>query len=572
MRSDRASVLMRISVWFIGWITVCVCASALTAETKTWHVGPGGNDQNDGGAEKPFKTIQQGLDKAGTGDRVYVRAGMYRERVAFKKSGAPGQSVVLEGEAGAEVDGSTPWTPQWEKAADLGPDIWRAKIDFKPATLTADGKYLVALLEEKGGVNALAKGVRNEEGKTKADQLDSDFSGLKGGWVYIQKRGEILLRLYGGKDPTAMPVTAAPMEPVILFKDVDHCIAKGLILKNAHYGAYFTNTAGSVLDHCTVTACDHGAWLDKDARACKVNYCEITLNPVFDPQSPKSEFVWIAFKDFGYSDRRGVELRNSGAGHEVAYNFIHDHHDGIETKSDDPNPEFNRDADIHHNLIGEVLDDPLEPNSDEVNNRWHHNRSLKGGIGMRIKFPHKGPLYIYRNMLNGKFWCYKKSECETYVYHNTVLADYALRITDAELPHFYFMNNIFLCRGQYLFAVTPEKKRIVPKMPKEQFDYNLYSGDSEKLTAKSGFEVHGVYVDKVENSGVDLKTYQLTANSLAIDSGVDLSSHFAKPLPDCPAGYFKGKAPDLGAFEFGLDETKQNCGVDPKLTGASAKR
>jgi len=38
--------------------------------------------------------------------------------------------------------------------------------------------------------------------------------------------------------------------------------------------------------------------------------------------------------------------------------------------------------------------------------------------------------------------------------------------------------------------------------------------------------------------------------SPAIDAGLDLSKYFhGRPLPGCEPGYFKGKAPDAGAYE-----------------------
>ena len=60
-------------------------------------------------------------------------------------------------------------------------------------------------------------------------------------------------------------------------------------------------------------------------------------------------------------------------------------------------------------------------------------------------------------------------------------------------------------------------------------------------------EPHSVYAG---DAGPLSKEHRPLPGSPAIDAGRDLTSAFqGKPLPGCEAGGFKGKAPDLGAFE-----------------------
>ena len=53
-----------------------------------------------------YSTIQAGLNAAGPGDTVDVRAGTYNERVTFPRSGTAGKYITLRGEPGAVIDGT----------------------------------------------------------------------------------------------------------------------------------------------------------------------------------------------------------------------------------------------------------------------------------------------------------------------------------------------------------------------------------------------------------------------------------------------------------------------------------
>jgi hypothetical protein len=80
-------------------------ASAATYEVAQRH--PQADDAGDGTRERPWKTITRAAEKAGPGDTVVIRDGIYREHVIIKTSGteqapiqfvaAPGAHVLLTG-------------------------------------------------------------------------------------------------------------------------------------------------------------------------------------------------------------------------------------------------------------------------------------------------------------------------------------------------------------------------------------------------------------------------------------------------------------------------------------------
>ncbi|MBN8218182.1 MAG: carbohydrate binding domain-containing protein [Spirochaetes bacterium] len=87
----------------------------------TWHVATNGDDKADGTEAAPFRTVQRGAEAAQAGDTVFVHEGVYRERVAPPRGGAPGNPIRFEAEPGKNVilKGSELWAPEWQKEGAL---------------------------------------------------------------------------------------------------------------------------------------------------------------------------------------------------------------------------------------------------------------------------------------------------------------------------------------------------------------------------------------------------------------------------------------------------------------------
>jgi len=95
---------------------------------KVYVVAPGGDDGNPGTAAQPFRTISRAAAVAQPGEGVFVRAGVYRERVAPARGGTKDQPIVYLAEPGHRVflKGSEVWKPNWTPVA---PHIYAAKPD-----------------------------------------------------------------------------------------------------------------------------------------------------------------------------------------------------------------------------------------------------------------------------------------------------------------------------------------------------------------------------------------------------------------------------------------------------------
>lgn len=82
------------------------------------YVSPGGNDQNDGTKEKPFRTLKHASEEAAAGTTVLIRGGTYDETFEVKHSGTAekpitfknyeNEKVVISGKSAAHTDSETP--------------------------------------------------------------------------------------------------------------------------------------------------------------------------------------------------------------------------------------------------------------------------------------------------------------------------------------------------------------------------------------------------------------------------------------------------------------------------------
>jgi hypothetical protein len=95
----------------------------------TYYVAPDGRDDNPGTLSRPWATLQHAADTMAPGDTVYVRGGIYHQRVALTRSGTVEQPITY-----AAYPGETVWLDgqgvDWKYAFDLGnPGVSHIVID-----------------------------------------------------------------------------------------------------------------------------------------------------------------------------------------------------------------------------------------------------------------------------------------------------------------------------------------------------------------------------------------------------------------------------------------------------------
>ncbi|EEL61836.1 hypothetical protein bcere0025_54340 [Bacillus cereus F65185] len=61
-----------------------------------YYVSPTGNDLNPGTLDQPFATIQKAANVATEGSTIYIRGGVYKQKVRVTHSGASGASITFQ--------------------------------------------------------------------------------------------------------------------------------------------------------------------------------------------------------------------------------------------------------------------------------------------------------------------------------------------------------------------------------------------------------------------------------------------------------------------------------------------
>jgi hypothetical protein len=103
-------------------------------------VAPHGSDAGQGAADRPFRTIQRAAETMQPGDTCLVRAGVYRETIRPARSGEPDKPITFAAERGQAVvvSGADP-VEGWRLEKGR---IYRARADWAIEQLFADGRMM----------------------------------------------------------------------------------------------------------------------------------------------------------------------------------------------------------------------------------------------------------------------------------------------------------------------------------------------------------------------------------------------------------------------------------------------
>ena len=337
--------------------------------------------------------------------------------------------------------------------------------------------------------------------------------------------------------------------------DVQDVWFEGLTIRNADYALVGHNSARIVVRRCQMRDVEYGITCtnnDKDT----VQGWFISDNTIEGPST------WPRTK--GIENARAIQV--TGTGHDVCYNRIRGFADAINTFGSQRCEAI----DFHHNEISEMTDDGVELDYSVRNTRCFLNRFTNVFQGISVQPIHGGPVYIFRNAIYnvvGEPFKMHNSPSGALMLHNTSVKKGMPLVlySNAKVRNCVFRNNIFIgTTAGYAFESTAP-------MVDCDFDYDGFGGGPfekflkwntvryetfDDMKNKAPVEQHATLVDPAtafaggvkppadETRAVDriVNDLRLKAGTAALDAGTALPGFNDS---------FSGKAPDLGAYEFG---------------------
>ena len=564
MKSRTALLLMAAALA----ASLCARQGGGTAGRRTGSPARGEIVVSPGPAGSPV--IGPALEAASPGSVIRLRKGVYREIIAITKP------VSLIGDEGAVIDPSEPFGARWEPAPEFGHGVYKATVERAPAALFIDGKVFAE-------VKPYRKETANEgpwfwKRLLAGGTARTGFRYIRGLWLHRREDNAVYLHLEGDANPSAHAWTVTwTARPVISAHDTQDVLIRGVTVAHGFDGIAITDGCR----RCSVVRSTVGPWdkngvmvrngatgsLIEENDIFRGSYEDLTPVTVAEPGrllaiSRDWYEIWQLHKTAGGSDRVGISITLSGSGNRLHANRIHDVFDGIDLGEGEieslnyelTDLEHDRGAEIWENVIERTGDSGIEVGGPAKDVRIHHNVLRRTHGGLRYKLPRVGPVFIYRNVLvdgapNTIWYSMDDSPAEGYVYHNTVAGgDAALHYNGWKTRgigarNWHYLNNLMITSGGAFFS----RDRTIPV--NFTWDYNVITGDRRPYPDDPGKDAHSRYVEQVPlEPGFPPRP---VPGSAAIDAGLDLSTYFhGKPLPGCEPGYYKGKAPDAGAYEI----------------------
>lgn len=510
------------------------------------------------------QALAKAVERAGPGDTLLVKPGVYRERIRI------GKPLTLRGEPGASIVGAEPLQAEWSPAGEGMDGVFVAELPGRPYGLLADGKFVAEIRHDR----AQSEGAWHWRTLLAKGTPLSGFAQLRALWMYHPGEKKIYVRPEDGKAPGGAALSWLPSDrALVTVVDTRGVLVEGLAFAQGGKAVEVGEGASDVvLRRCRVESYeDTGILLGGGASRCLVEECSITRGALEEWQpslkDDKANYeIWRLHKEVGRYDRVGVSLFRAGRGNRVLRNHLDRVFDGVclgdyQTESlDKPltDPDHGRGTEIAGNVIENTRDSGIELGAGCIEVEVHGNLLRRTHGGLRFKAPRIGPVFVHHNrMLEGApfniWFSMDAAPAEGYVYHNTVVGGERAAVEyssfkkprDEATPRWHFVNNLALGQRRGFFALN----KGTPK-PDFTASHNLSTGGGAPWP-------DGGSNDQGSRYGVSIghdAEGRPALGSAAIDGGADLSAfREGKPLPGAGKDSVRGAAPDVGAFEAGVE-------------------
>ena len=303
-----------------------------TVFTRTYYVDqshPRASDNNDGGEERPFLTINKAAQVVQPGEKVIVKSGVYRELVQPRFGGdGPDKMISYEAAPGAEVivKGSRilklKWTESKREGALSSPKVWM--IPLPENYFESDNPFLIEnaskedidimpWASEWAGKfpYTLGRGLVFQDGKRLVQRATYEELAKSPGSFWVEKKNKTLhIHPYSGINPNKAVFEITTQQHIFkpAVADLGYIKVKGFIFEHAGNG--FPRTGVGAL----FTLGGHH-WIIEDNTVRQINSVGIEIGARTD-ESKTGGVVdrQRAEKSPGYMIVRNNELYECGTG------------------------------------------------------------------------------------------------------------------------------------------------------------------------------------------------------------------------------------------------------------------
>jgi hypothetical protein len=344
----------------------------------------------------------------------------------------------------------------------------------------------------------------------------------------------------------------------------EHLIIEGLHFNNASFAVYKgQQTVRRPVVGLTVRNCrfeDVGCGVYGISGA---NRDFLVSDNVFIGRCQESYPLKIAHGKFKRADCGSDEASYSavhlaGQGHVICHNDVYRFFDGIQLQSnwatspmvntywtaggDEPVELRTSAVDIYNNIVRWIPDNSIEADMS------HHNVRIMRNLCVDSFLPFwsnqvvlGGPCYWIRNICYGRIgpWKYDAGPVGVYSLHNTIVTDNRLGSWPPDFTDY----------GKIWPNWPPRRAEVSAKLYRIRENRFIYAGDLDTNPGSSAGVfanppvIHPPHNERITPIQFAVEDFMPTADSPAIDQAVDI-------LPNINDEY-RGKAPDLGAIEFG---------------------
>lgn len=500
------------------------------------YVNASAAEGGDGSMSAPFRTIQEGVNRALPGTQVLVADGVYNESVTFPASGTAGNWIQVKAQGGGAVlDGSASMTDVEWKPYEGRSNVWFTKINPGIKYLARDGLRLY-----------------------KYDFLNDLFDGrghnnvpMNEGWFFDPVNARLYVRT--SREPQKYSWHVPRFNAAFMADGRDWLWIEGFEMR--YYGTEYgcgvcaKNSSHVVIRKNKIHHIQNPVFVEWTGGEDRGNDTRIEYNEMYDTLTGGA-WAWNAVKGTSMESMAIVLRGHIGA--IVRGNVIHHYFNGIYTSSsgalNDPGVAF--DADIYNNHIYSIGDDALEPEGTCINHRFRNNKIDSTLVGISLAPVTMGPVWVLRNTFTNftarSIKWDRASDGWMMIYHNTSFTTVAntnsLELISA-VRNSIMRNNIFHTNGYSIDARNPGSTG-------HDWDYDNWF----TLSAGSRFRWEGVQYANV--------------NQLCRAAGLECNGHESSPglaadmslLPNSPNidrgilvpginNQFMGSAPDIGAYE-----------------------